>query len=238
VTLVAADGGALPPAAAERASLVRMGELEGDADDTVIRRRAPGAPAPDRDQGAPPVEHDALAADAAGDDTIIRLVEPFLPARGRAAERPVLLLDSLLPGRPLDRLPEDHGAGEAVAGRADFALRVPGVEQLVPLDAPVVIGRRPGASRVPEIPAPKRIVVPADRQGVSGRHARIEQLGGSVVVTDLGSSNGTVVHLPAGPLLRLRPGESCVVLPDSVVDLGDGIDIVVVAVAPRADESS
>ncbi len=101
----------------------------------------------------------------------------------------------------------------------------------------MVIGRRPGASRVPEHPVPKRIVVPADRQGVSGRHARIEQLGESVVVTDLGSSNGTVVHLPAGPLLRLRPGESCVVLPDSIVALGDGIDIAVVAVDARRDGS-
>ena len=199
-----------------------MGELEGDEADTVIRRRAP--------------EPRTTGSDEVDDDTVIRLVEPFLPARGRLAERPVLLLDSLLPSRPNDRLPE-VGEHAAPAGPADIALRVPGVEQLVPLDAPVVIGRRPGASRVPESPPPKRIVVPADRQGVSGRHARIEQLGESVVVTDLGSSNGTVVHLPAGPLLRLRPGESCVVLPDSTVDLGDGIDIVVVAVAPRSGES-
>lgn len=206
-----------------------MGEHEGDAADTVIRRRASGAPAPDRGEGSSTLDAPE------GEDTVIRLVEPFLPARSRVADRPVLLLDSLLPSRPLDR--DDAGEAPTVAGRADVALRVPGVEGLVPLDAPVVIGRRPGASRVPEHPAPRRIVVPADRQGVSGRHARIEQLGESVVVTDLGSSNGTVVHLPAGPLLRLRPGESCVVLPDSIVALGDGIDIAVVAVDPRPDGS-
>lgn len=206
-----------------------MGELEGDAADTVIRRRAPGAPS---DAAEPRGE----AAEIPGDDTVIRLVEPFVPARSRIADRPVLLLDSLLPSRPLDR--DDAGEQPRVAALADFALRVPGVDELVPLDAPVVIGRRPGASRVPEHPAPKRIVVPADRQGISGRHARIEQLGESIVVTDLGSSNGTVVHLPAGPLLRLRPGESCVVLPDSIVALGDGIDIAVVAVAPRPSGGS
>lgn len=206
-----------------------MGELEGDAADTVIRRRAPGDPAPDRGESSS--THDLPE----GEETVIRLVEPFLPARSRVADRPVLLLDSLLPSRPLDR--DDASEPPTVALHADFALRVPGVEGLVPLDAPVVIGRRPGASRVPEHPVPKRIVVPADRQGVSGRHARIEQLGESVVVTDLGSSNGTVVHLPAGPLLRLRPGESCVVLPDSIVALGDGIDIAVVAVDARRDGS-
>ena len=138
------------------------------------------------------------------------------PSRSRVADRPVLLLDALLPHRPGDTGGALGGRSDAptVGEHADFALRVPGVEHPVPLDLPVVIGRRPGASRVP-IPAPRRIVVPADRQGVSGRHARIEQLGDSVVVTDLGSSNGTVIHLPRGPQLRLRPGESCVVLPES-----------------------
>lgn len=207
-----------------------MGEFEGDAADTVIRRRPPGAPG--SDPGPPSAAPQPHGDEPPGDDTVIRLVEPFLPSRSRVADRPVLLLDSLLPHRPGDPGGALDGAGEApsIGEHADFALRVPGVEHPVLLDLPVVIGRRPGASRVPEIPAPRRIVVPADRQGVSGRHARIEQLGVSVVVTDLGSSNGTVVHLPTGPQLRLRPGESCVVLPDSTIALGDGIDIVVMAV--------
>ncbi|MBA8846787.1 FHA domain-containing protein [Microcella alkalica] len=206
-----------------------MGEIEGDAADTVIRRRASGEPLQDAAQvSAAPQPH---GDEPPGDDTVIRLVEPFLPSRSRAADRPVLLLDSLLPKRP-GAGPDGDGTGEShpLGEQADFALRVPGLEHPVLLDLPVVIGRRPGASRVPEVPAPRRIVVPPERQGVSGRHARIEQLGESVVVTDLGSSNGTVVHLPTGPQLRLRPGESCVVLPDSIIALGDEIDIVVMAV--------
>lgn len=206
-----------------------MGEVEGDAADTVIRRRVPDTPASDHG------ERSSTDDPTGGEDTVIRLVEPDPGARGPVADRPALMLDSSLPTRPHHR--DEASAPPMGTAHADFALRVPGVEGLVPLDAPVVIGRRPGASRVPEHPAPKRIVVPADRQGVSGRHARIEQLGESVVVTDLGSSNGTVVHLPAGPLLRLRPGESCVVLPDSIVALGDGIDIAVVAVDARPDGS-
>lgn len=168
-------------------------------------------------------------------DTVIRLIEPFMPSRSRLSDRPALLVDSLLPQRPGSAVEPPSGPRSASA--AGFALRIPGVAQPVRLEVPVIIGRRPGVSRVPESPAPLRIVVPADRLGVSGRHARIEQLGDSVVVTDLGSSNGTVVHLPAGPLLRLRPGESCVVLPDSIIDLGDGIDIAVVAVDLRSGES-
>lgn len=197
--------------------------LEGDAAETVIRRR-------DRDGAAADesVERD--------DDTVIRLIEPFVPSRSRLADRPALLIDSLLPQRPGSAV--EPPSRQRSGATARFALRIPGVAKPVGLEAPVVIGRRPGASRVPESTPPRRIVVPADRLGVSGRHARIEQLGESVVLTDLGSSNGTVVHLPAGPLLRLRPGESCVVLPDSIIGLGDGIDIAVVAVDPRSGEAT
>lgn len=193
-----------------------MGDFDGDVADTVIRRRRPNETV---------VQQSAVAE--GGDDTVIRLVEPFVPSRSRIADRPALLVEAVLPKRP-------GSAIEPPPIVSGFALRVPGVDEPVRLDVPVVIGRRPGASRVADHPVPRRIVVPPDRLGVSSRHARIEQLGDSVVVTDLGSSNGTVVHLPAGPLLRLRPGESCVVLPDSVIDLGDGISIAVVAVDDRS----
>jgi len=113
-------------------------------------------------------------------------------------------------------------------------VHIAGIDREITLDRPIVIGRRPSAVRMPEIPAPLRIVVPADRRGVSARHARIEQLGTAIIVTDLGSSNGIVVHLPDGSVRRLRPGESCAVLPDSIVSLGDGIDIAVSAAAPAA----
>jgi pSer/pThr/pTyr-binding forkhead associated (FHA) protein len=57
---------------------------------------------------------------------------------------------------------------------------------------------------------------------VSSTHARIEQVGDTVVVTDLRSTNGTTVTPPGGRSSRLRPGESAVVLPGAVVDIGDG----------------
>jgi hypothetical protein len=43
-----------------------------------------------------------------------------------------------------------------------------------------------------------------------------------VVVTDLRSTNGTVVTMPGRPALTLRQGESVVVVPGTVVDIGDG----------------
>lgn len=206
---------------------------EGEHDDTVIRPRRPLEPASapatgaGRDRGREP-EPDADADEA----TVIRLIEPDIPPTvplGVPEGAP--LSAAVLPPRPPDE-PLDAPPPPAPAPLA--TLRIPGVDRDVPLDRPVVIGRRPAAVRMPETPAPLRIVVPADRRGVSARHARIEQLGSALVVTDLGSSNGIVVHLPRGSVRRLRTGESCAVLPGSVVSLGDGIDIAVQAIDPRA----
>ena len=70
----------------------------------------------------------------------------------------------------------------------------------------------------------------ADMQ-LKGKDARIEQLGDTLVVTDLGSTNGIDVHWSQGPVRRLRPGETSVVLPDAVVAIGDAVVVEFVAVA-------
>jgi len=158
----------------------------------------------------------ARRPDVAGDDlddTIIRLVEP--PSVARAAGLPTQAMPIVAP--------------PAAAAALAWGMRVRGTTTVVPLDVPVIIGRRPGAPRPTEHPAPRRVVIPADRADVSARHARIEQLGESLVVSDLGSTNGVVVHWSTGATLRLRPAESCAVLPDAFIVLGDGVEIEFVA---------
>lgn len=184
-----------------------------DTDDTVLRPRAPGR------RGAAPAEPDL-------DDTIVRLVEPA-PAPP-AARLPTEALPIVEPPAP--------------APTIAWQVRVRGTTTVVPLDVPVVIGRRPGPPRPTEHPAPRRVVIPPDRHDVSARHARIERLGESLVVSDLGSTNGVVVHWSTGASLRLRPAESCAVLPDAVIELGDGVEIEFVApttlLTPRPSEPS
>jgi len=103
---------------------------------------------------------------------------------------------------------------------AAFAARVPSGDTIA-LDAPILVGRRPTLQRVePGVP-PRLVTVPSPTQEVSSTHARIEQSGDAVVVTDLRSTNGTVVTGPGGAR-RLRPGESVVVLAGARVDIGDG----------------
>lgn len=154
-----------------------------------------------------------VAARADHDDTIIRLVEP--PAAPRTSELPTEAMP----------IAEPSAAPATIA----WGMRVRGTTTVVPLDVPVIIGRRPGAPRPTEQPAPRRVVIPADRADVSARHARIELLGESLVVSDLGSTNGVAVHWSSGSTLRLRPAESCAVLPDAIIVLGDGVEIEFVA---------
>ncbi len=101
-----------------------------------------------------------------------------------------------------------------------FAARLPSGDTLA-LDTPLLVGRRPTLQRVESGVTPRLVTVSSPTQEVSSTHARIEQAGDAVVVTDLRSTNGTVVTGPAGSR-RLRPGESVVVLAGARVEIGDG----------------
>lgn len=137
------------------------------------------------------------------DDTIIRLVEPAPPPAGPA---------------PL-------GSASAPEPVTRWSVRVRGTSTVVALDRPVDIGRSPGLSRIDEHPAPRRVAIPADQGEVSARHVRVEQVGETLVVHDLGSTNGVVVHWASGASRRLRRGESIAVLPDAIIALADGVEL-------------
>lgn len=91
-----------------------------------------------------------------------------------------------------------------------------------PLDALVVIGRAPAA---PADGTPARLVRLEGDGDISRTHARVAVEGGTVVVTDLGSRNGTVVRVPGRPAQRLRDGEPTPVLVGTVIDLGGGVEL-------------
>ncbi len=148
------------------------------------------------------------------DDTIIRLIEPLVP-----------------PSRPM---PEPLELAPHPIVR--WALRVRGTTTIVPLDRPVDVGRQPGTSRINENPAPRRVVIPDSSGELSARHVRIEQVGETVVVHDLGSTNGVVVHWARGASRRLRRRESIAVLPDAVITLAEGVELDFVVDSPPAAE--
>ena len=91
----------------------------------------------------------------------------------------------------------------------------------VMLDRPARVGREPASSRITTGVAPRLIRVASSRQEVSGTHLEVRQIGSSVIVTDLRSTNGSVVMQPGSVPRKLRQGESVVVSPGALVDIGD-----------------
>jgi len=116
--------------------------------------------------------------------------------------------------------PAPPSAPPVQASRRVHALRVGGETHR--LEGPVVVGRRPAAPRVPTGLPIVLVVVPSPTGEVSGSHVRVEQVGATVVVTDLRSTNGTVVTMPGRLPVTLRQGESSVALAGTIVDVGDG----------------
>ncbi|PWB96243.1 FHA domain-containing protein [Salinibacterium hongtaonis] len=94
--------------------------------------------------------------------------------------------------------------------------------EAIGLDRPARIGRKPVQPRIlPEIRA-RLVRVPSPLNEVSSTHIEMRQNGTTVVVTDLMSTNGTTVIVPGSAPRRLRPGETFVISPGTVIDIGDG----------------
>lgn len=204
---------------------------DDDIDDTVIRR--PGAP-----------RVDSSVDDALG-DTVIRPVTGGHPD-GSAAEDTIV------------RVPTRPGAGggthDGVAPRLPSApdlpapptapaRRVPSIrigDRVLPLDRPVIVGRRPALPRITRGPTPELVTVPSATGQVSSSHVLVHAEGEAAVVDDLRSTNGTVVRPAGAAPFRMPAGASNVVLTGTVVEIGDGNVIEVLSphlrVAPPAGD--
>lgn len=104
-----------------------------------------------------------------------------------------------------------------------------------PIVAPVLIGRRPLAPRMAWATGivPELLAVDSPGAIVSGTHLELRVEGSRLVATDLRSTNGTLVRTTAGAR-RMRAGESIVVSPGTILDLGDGtiVEILLPLAAP------
>jgi len=108
------------------------------------------------------------------------------------------------------------------------------------LDAVSYVGRRPSSPRIIYGQMPRLVRVPSPRQEVSSTHVEVRQLGASVVLTDMRSTNGSIVFPPGGQPRKLRQGESVVATPGTLVDIGDGnvIEILPAELKPRPDDNT
>ena len=187
---------------------------------------------------------------------------PDLPASPRAGEPdPGAVAEVLTPGPPMwsepdqppsgvqeaagDWAPEDaepatlHDGGsqdeerapaEAPDEDAATVRLVTSSGQVVDVDRPVVIGRAPSADG--SDPGSHLLAVPSPSHDISRTHVRVTPGGNGLEVTDLHSTNGTILVAPDGSAIRLAPGRTAPLPVGSIIDLGDGLTIDVVKFRP------
>jgi hypothetical protein len=119
-------------------------------------------------------------------------------------------------------------AGARPAAPSATSLRMPD-GALEPIAHDVVLGRAPSVSQVSGGRLPRLITIGAGDPDISRSHVRIAVEGDTVVITDLHSRNCTHVVAPGKPPVKLRAGEPTPVLAGTVVDLGGGWTVQVVA---------
>jgi hypothetical protein len=95
------------------------------------------------------------------------------------------------------------------------------------VDRAVLIGRAPSAQRS-NSRSPRLMTVPSPGHDISRTHLEVAPEGWTVVVTDLHSTNGTILVRPGGANRQPLPaGEAVPVELGSVVELGDGISVLI-----------
>jgi hypothetical protein len=97
-----------------------------------------------------------------------------------------------------------------------------GGPQVVELDRPVVVGRRPRTNNASADRTPRLVTVASPEQDISRSHVEVSLEEWHVLVADLATTNGTTLLRPGQPPRRLHPNEKVIVVEGDVVDLGDG----------------
>ena len=99
----------------------------------------------------------------------------------------------------------------------------------VEVDRVVLIGRSPEARRFTSTDQPRLVKVPSPLHEISSTHVEVRPGSGadhgSAVVTDMGSTNGTVLDQPGLGVESLKPGIAVQLIPGATINLGDGVTI-------------
>ncbi|MDP5228328.1 MULTISPECIES: FHA domain-containing protein [Arthrobacter] len=103
-------------------------------------------------------------------------------------------------------------------------LRLPSGETVL-LDRNVILGRQPSVSRVSSGNMPHLIQLDSPKRDISRSHAEVRLEGWNVVLTDLNSSNGTVLLREGQSPRRLGQAETALLLSGDVAELGDQVYI-------------
>lgn len=111
-----------------------------------------------------------------------------------------------------------------VVARPTLGRLVASTGQVIELDRPAVLGRRPKAvGNIPsEVP---NMVALGELHGLSRSHAAVRLEQWQVMLEDLGSANGTVVTLPGREARRLHEGDPVLLENGTWIDLGGEVTL-------------
>ncbi len=147
--------------------------------------------------------------------------------------------------------PDDHDGQTAIGAPLDDFVRpsigIPGQElapavvahpvaklifstgDVVDVDRVILVGRAPEARRFASSDQPHLVTVSSPNHEISSTHLEIRPGAGAdhgmAVVTDMGSTNGTVLVQPGLPPEDLQAGIAVSLIPGAILDLGDGVTI-------------
>lgn len=93
------------------------------------------------------------------------------------------------------------------------------------LERVLVLGRRPRWAGATGVIAPALVTVDSPTHDISRNHIEIRREGDTVLVTDLNTTNGTLLLRGQEVPRRLHPGDATLVVNGDVVDIGDGVTI-------------
>ncbi|WP_299050425.1 FHA domain-containing protein [uncultured Nocardioides sp.] len=147
------------------------------------------------------VDHDGDTRAGEYDPEVYARSQPGIPGQPPAPS---------VTSRPVARLMMSHG-------------------ESIDVDRAILVGRAPEARRFTATEQPRLVTVPSPNQEISSTHLEVRPGSGadhgSAVVTDMGSTNGTVLIQPGLAPEDLQPGVAVQLIPGAVIDLGDGLTI-------------
>jgi FHA domain len=125
------------------------------------------------------------------------------------------------------RRPASTPLATVVAAAPQLVLAISTTGARESLEQPILVGRSPSVSKVSGGVIPRLLTVGTPEQDISRNHVQVSLEGGTVVVTDLHSRNGTMVELPGKSPQKLRAGEPTSIIVGTVIDLGSGVTLTV-----------
>jgi hypothetical protein len=193
------------------------------------------------DEGSPMTD-DAPAAPL--DEPVTEFAAPYAPPPPPADAPPVDLPPPPLPvgswepvggsvPPPAPATPDPGAfapppAADAPSGDAVAKLMISDGQQVL-VDRVILIGRAPEARRFTSTEQPHLVTVPSRLHEISSTHVEVRPgtgaAQGTAVVTDMGSTNGTVLVPPGMGPEDLKPGIAVQLVPGAIINLGDGITI-------------